>query len=98
MTERTTRISRDRVQQEWMERGFTCELWVDPPETVWSDFVHDADELLLLIDGAMLIEMNGRVVRLEPGDELLIPAGTRHTVRNIGGGNTRWLYGYRLPL
>ncbi|MGE3171902.1 MAG: cupin domain-containing protein [Planctomycetota bacterium] len=96
MTERTTRISRERVQQDWASRGYTCDLWVDPPESVWSDFVHDADELLFLLDGALLIEMQGKVVRLEPGDELVIPAGMRHTVRNVGGRTTRWLYGYRM--
>lgn len=96
MRDRTTRISRDAVEQEWAARGFTCDLWVDPPATVWSDFVHDADELLLLIDGALLIELGSRTVRLDPGDELLIPAGTRHTVRNVGGRTTRWLYGYRM--
>ncbi len=94
--DRTTRVSRDQIQQDWTARGFSCDLWVDPPETVWSDFVHDADELLLLLDGALQIEMSGRVVRLTPGDEILIPAGVRHTVRNIGGGTTRWLHGYRL--
>lgn len=96
MKEPTTRISRDQVQQEWAARGFSCDLWVDPPETVWSDFVHDADELVLLLDGTLLVEMNGRVLRLERGDELLIPAGVRHTVRNVGTGTTRWLHGFRL--
>ncbi len=96
MKEPTTRISRDQVQQEWAARGFSCDLWVDPPETVWSDFVHDADELVLLLDGTLLVEMNGRVLRLERGDELLIPAGVRHTVRNVGSGTTRWLHGFRL--
>lgn len=96
MTDRTTKISREQVQPDWAARGFTCELWVDPPENVWPDFVHDADELILLLDGVLLIEMGGRVLRLEPGDELLIPAGTRHTVRNVGGRTTRWLYGYKM--
>ncbi len=88
------RIPRDAVQRAWAQRGFSCELWVDPPETVWEGFVHDTDELVLLLDGSLLIEFDGRALRLEPGDELRIPAGTKHTVRNLGGTTVRWLYGY----
>ena len=33
---------------------------------------------------------------LIPGDEIRIPAGTRHTVRNCGEGPARWLHGYPL--
>jgi len=30
------------------------------------------------------------------GEELLIPAGAIHSVRNIGATTARWLYGYKL--
>lgn len=96
MSERTIKTSREHVQQDWAARGFTCDLWVDPTDTVWTDFVHDADEILLLLDGELQIEMSNRVLRLEPGDELVIPSGVRHTVRNVGGVTARWLYGYRM--
>jgi mannose-6-phosphate isomerase-like protein (cupin superfamily) len=95
VSERTTKVAKDQVQRDWADRGFSCDLWVDPPGAVWEDFVHDEDELMLLLDGTLLLEMDGRVLRLEPGDEVVIPAGTRHTVRNAGNGTTRWLYGYR---
>ncbi len=100
MTDATSRVVQDRlrleVQGRWRERGFSCELWVDPPETIWEDFVHDADELVLLLDGDVTIEIAGRTLRLEVGQEVLLPAGVRHTVRNVGGNSARWLYGYRL--
>lgn len=93
MSERT-RIDRAAVRAEWAERGFSCELWVDPPGQAWLDFVHDQDELVLLLDGSLVVEIAGRTVRLEPGDEWLIQAGTRHSTR-AGEGGARWLYGYR---
>jgi mannose-6-phosphate isomerase-like protein (cupin superfamily) len=83
------------IQLDWAARGFSCELWVDPPGQVWSDFVHDVDEVVHVVDGAIQIEMAGRVLRLAPSEEVLIPAGSHHTVRNIGPGTSRWLYGYR---
>lgn len=90
-----TPIPREAVERAWKERGFGCDLWVDPPGTSWEDFVHDEDELVLLLEGEMVLEFDGRVLRLQPGDEVLIPAGTRHSVRNLGASSARWLYGYR---
>jgi mannose-6-phosphate isomerase-like protein (cupin superfamily) len=95
VSERTIKSNREQVQRDWAERGFSCELWVDPPNTVWADFLHDEDELVLLLEGSLLLEMRGQALRLEPGDEVLIPKGAQHTVRTLGDGAARWLYGYR---
>jgi len=89
------RIDKQAVRTDWARRGFTCDVWIDPPDQVWHDFQHDVDEVVLLLEGASQIEMHGRTVLLHTGDELLIPAGTRHTVRNCGEGPARWLHGYR---
>ena len=51
MNERTTNVSREQIQIDWAERGYSCELWVESPGTVLSDFVHDTEELILLLDG-----------------------------------------------
>lgn len=93
-----TKTTKEAVGAEWARRGFSCELWIDPPSQVWHDFLHDVDELVLLLEGDCQIEMEGRTLRLHAGDELTIPAGTRHTVRNCGGGPARWLHGYRAPV
>ena len=90
-----TKIDRETVRTDWASQGFSCELWIDPPNQVWNDFQHDVDEMVLLLEGQSQIEMEGRTVRLQSGDELMIPAGTRHTVRNCGDGPARWLHGYR---
>ncbi len=91
-----SRTDKEAVRQQWADRGFTCELWIDPPHQVWRNFEHDVDELRLLLDGESQIEMPDRTVRVHTGDEMVIPAGTRHTVRNCGGGPARWLRGYRI--
>jgi mannose-6-phosphate isomerase-like protein (cupin superfamily) len=91
-----TKAEQERVRRQWGTQGFSCELWIDPPDQVWPDFQHDVDKRALLLEGSVLIEMQGKAVRLQPGDELTIPAGTRHTVRNCGHGPARWLHGYRM--
>jgi uncharacterized cupin superfamily protein len=88
-------VNRKRIEQDWTARGFSCDLWIDPPGREWIDFVHDTDELVMLLEGEEEFEMNGKKYRLSPGEELLIPAGTYHTARNVGAVTSRWLYGYK---
>ena len=88
-------VDRKSVRQLWTARGFSCALWVDSPGQVWADFVHDRDELVMVVEGEQEFEMNGQRYRPAIGEELLIPAGTRHTARNVGRSTSRWLYGYK---
>ena len=88
-------VDRGAIIQDWHARGFSCDVWSDPPGREWKDFVHRMDELVVLLEGTIELEMAGRTVRPVVGEEVLIPAGTRHTVRNVGGTMARWLYGYK---
>jgi len=88
-------VDRAAIEANWNERGFSCGLWVDPPGQVWSDYVHDTDELVMVVEGDVEFEIDGRVHRPAPGEELFIPAGARHSVRNLGRGESRWLYGHQ---
>lgn len=88
-------VDRQAVALEWRARGFSCDLWVDPPGQVWEDYCHTTDELVMPVVGRLELEFGGRCVRPALGEEVLIPAGVSHTVRNIGGTTAQWLYGYR---
>jgi mannose-6-phosphate isomerase-like protein (cupin superfamily) len=91
----TGRVDQNAVAAAWRGRGFSCGLWVDPPGRVWADFVHDTDELVMVVEGKVQFEIAGTIHRPQAGEELLIPAGARHTVRNLGKTESRWLYGYK---
>ena len=84
-----------QIQQAWAERGFSCTMWTDPPGQVWADYVHDVEELVMVVEGEVEFENGGRPHRPAPGEELLIPARAKHTVRNLGRTTSRWLYGYK---
>ena len=47
----TIPVDQNAVAAAWRSRGFSCDLWVDPPGQVWADFVHGTDELVMVIDG-----------------------------------------------
>ena len=87
--------NRLKIAADWAARGFTCDLWTDPPAQAWEDFRHATDEVVTVLEGEMEFEIAGRVCLPEIGEELLIPAGVVHSARNIGATTARWLYGYR---
>lgn len=87
-------INAQDVSLDWLVRGFSCELWVDPPGQRWEGFVHNTDELVIVVEGELEFEISGVVTHPKIGDEVLIPAGEVHSVRNIGNTTARWLYGY----
>jgi mannose-6-phosphate isomerase-like protein (cupin superfamily) len=89
------KIDRKHVESEWHGRGFSCGLWVDPPGQVWEDYVHATDELLMIVEGDLELEMQGRRFRPKKGGEVFIPACVPHSVRNVGGTTAQWLYGYK---
>jgi quercetin dioxygenase-like cupin family protein len=90
-----TKTDRKQIAEDWSRRGFSCDLWTDPPGQCWEDFRHSTDELVAVIEGKVEFEIDGEVQHPQAGDELLIPAGALHSVRNIGETTARWLYGYK---
>lgn len=87
-------VDHGAVARDWIERGYSCRAFTDPPGQEWRDFVHDTDELVTVVEGRLEVTLGKQSRVLEPGDELFIPRGAPHTVRNIHAGATRWLHGY----
>jgi len=90
-------VNREPIATNWASRGFSCDLWTDPPGQRWEDFRHGTDELVIVLEGEMEFEIAGRVQHPKAGEELLIPAEAVHSARNIGTTTARWLYGYKRP-
>ena len=88
-------LEQQTVAEVWLREGFGCDLWVDPPGQQWLDFVHSTDERVVVKDGRIEFEVEGARAMLGPGDEVFIPAGSRHSVWNRGATVARWFYGYR---
>ncbi len=87
-------VAKAAVAQDWSSRGYSCEWFVDPPGREWNDFVHGCNELVTVVEGRLEMTVGGKSCVLEPGDEVYIPKGALHSVRNIHSATTRWLYGY----
>jgi mannose-6-phosphate isomerase-like protein (cupin superfamily) len=91
-----TMMNLDETRRSWRSRGFSCDVWTDPPGQVWEDYTHAVDELVMVLEGNVEFELGGKILRPAVGEEILIPAGVLHSVRNRGMTTSRWLYGYKL--
>jgi len=89
-----TPVDRQAVAADWRGRGFSCDLFTDPPGREWIGFTHDVNELVTVLAGRLEMELNGSWFAVEEGDEVFIPRGARHSVRNVHDRTTLWLYGY----
>ena len=49
---------------------------------------HETDEVVLVLEGRMEFEVNGEIFHPEVGVELMIPAKTMHSARNIGSSTS----------
>ncbi|HEX7926478.1 MAG TPA: cupin domain-containing protein [bacterium] len=87
-------VEQRNVAQDWSARGYSCQLFVDPPGREWNDFVHRTNELVTVLEGQLRLTVGGAPVVLGPGDEFFIPKHAAHSVKNVHKGTTRWLFGY----
>ena len=85
----------NKVKNDWASKGFSCGVWIDPPGQVWANYVHNIDELVMLLEGEIELSFLGKTFRPQIGEEILIPAGESHTVTNVGNTTNRWYYGYK---
>ena len=88
-------MNQEQIRENWESRGYSFGVFKDPPGMVWADFVHRTDELVVLADGYIEIEIEGKSQQPHIGDEVFIPANAVHTVRNIGKSSNIWYYGYK---
>lgn len=87
-------LSEDVVAADWQQRGYSCNLFVDPPGQEWLDFTHATNELVTVVEGRLEMIVDQVAVEMGLGDEIYIPAQALHSVINIHDGVSRWLFGY----
>ena len=87
-------LNREEISQSWRQRGYSCDLFIDPPGREWNNFVHSTNELVTVVEGKLQLTIDGEKFIAEPGDEVFIPKNVCHSVKNIHSATTKWLYGY----
>ena len=57
------------------------------PGYVAPKHTHFGEETIYVLEGTLEYQIDGKAVTVKPGDVLFVPAGTVHSVKNIGNGN-----------
>ena len=86
--------SKLKIKQNWNSRGYTFGIFKDPPGQEWADYVYKTDELVVLAEGEIKIDIEGKSKRPQKGEEVF-PAYATHTVRNVDSMGNVWYFGYR---
>mgnify|MGYP000568842790 CR=1 FL=1 len=90
----TAPVDPQAVAESWRKRGYSCHNFTDPPGHEWNNFVHSTNELLTVVEGRLELTLDGEKMDVGPGDEVFIPRDILHSVKNVHGGTSRWLFGY----
>ena len=69
-----TTLIADFIKQDWHSRGYSFGVFHDTPGQVWADFVHRTDELVVLAEGEIEVEIEGKAERFQIGEMVFIPA------------------------
>ena len=89
------KVDKLKLKNDWKQRDYSFGVFRDPPGQIWVDFVHKTDELVVLAEGDIEIEIEGRSLFPKIGEEQFISAKALHTVRNTGRTYNVWYYGYK---
>jgi quercetin dioxygenase-like cupin family protein len=89
-------MDQEIIKKDWDSRGYSFGIFKDPPGKIWADFVHRTDEIVVLAEGEIEIEIEGKSQQPPIGAEVFIPAQAVHTVRNVGKTDNVWYYGYNV--
>jgi cupin 2 domain-containing protein len=83
-----------QVRSDWSAEGFSFGIFRDPPGQEWNDFVHDADEYVVVAEGVLEITVGSEKHLAVAGDRARIPAGVSHSLRTVSSDGSVWFYGY----
>ena len=61
------------------------------PNGVNSAHTHDREEVMVMLAGAVSVEVAGEPHPLGPGDAVIVPPRTPHRVENTGAEPAEWL-------
>jgi mannose-6-phosphate isomerase-like protein (cupin superfamily) len=84
---------RRAVEREWSGR-FRCEELREGPGGSLRSLGQSKEELVVVLEGEVECEVDGRACRVAPGDELYVPESTPFACTNVGSTYARILLGY----
>lgn len=86
----------DELEKNWTDLGFSFGVGTIKSGDAVDETVHvDKNELVLMETGEYEFIIDGKSFMQTGGAEVLILAGSTHTIKNVGPNNSKIYYGYR---
>ncbi len=77
-------LTEDKLRQLLGNMGYRVQRYIYPPGTFFPDHTHDVDKIDAVLAGCLEIQMQGKAIRLNPGDYIAVSRGMLHNARVIG--------------
>ena len=89
-------MSIDELEKDWTERGFSFAVGtIKAGDAVDEAFHDDKDDLVLMESGKYKFIINNESFFQNGNIEVLIPAGSVHSIKNLGKNDSKIYFGYR---
>ena len=84
------------LEKQWTRRGFSFDVGTIKAGDAVDEAVHeDKDEVVVMGIGEYEFVIGSDEFIDKGHKEVLIPAGTHHTIRNIGKSDSKIYFGYK---
>ncbi|PHR25899.1 MAG: cupin domain-containing protein [Desulfotalea sp.] len=89
-------MNKEKLEKDWDERGFSFGIGTIKSGDAVDESVHDdKDELVVMETGKYEFIIDHKSFSQDGDVEVLIPAGTVHTIKNVGPNDSKIYYGYK---
>jgi len=89
-------MNKEKLEKDWTGRGFSFGVGTIKAGDGVNEAVHDdQDELVLMESGRYEFTVDNETFIQEGDCEVLIPAGSTHSIKNIGTKDSKIYYGYK---
>jgi mannose-6-phosphate isomerase-like protein (cupin superfamily) len=86
----------DELEADWTNRGFSFGVGTIKAHDGVNEATHDdKDELVFMESGEYEFTIGDKTFTQEGNSVVLIPAGTTHSIKNLGAKNSKIYYGYK---
>lgn len=86
----------DELKRDWIERGFSFAVGtIKAGDAVDEAFHDDKDELVFMESGEYEFIVGNETFRQNGNVEVLIPAGSIHSIKNLGPKDSKIYFGYK---
>ncbi|WP_211826660.1 cupin domain-containing protein [Kistimonas asteriae] len=86
----------DEIEKDWISRGFSFGVGTIKSGDGVNEAVHnDKDELVIMEKGKYEFTLDDESFVQEGCAEVYIPAGSTHSIKNLGPTDSKIYYGYK---